>query len=139
MAKICNYCGAEMPDSKITCEKCGLPSTGESRELIEIKTKAGIYKTAIVSPENKERYQLLRNLSKKRKLPPEIKRADDVSYSVIVPVVKRTDTDEYLKLRNAANLEQCENHLRTIKNCEVFFTVLAAIGLIGGFLLWIMS
>lgn len=136
MAKTCNYCGAEMPDSDVICKKCHFPNTGESREAIEMKVSLGIYKYYRPAEADLKRLQAL---SRENKLPNEIFLKNGLFYIAWPNKDAKGKEDEYLKFRNATNLEQCENHLRTIKNCVVFFTVLAAIGLVGGFLLAIVG
>lgn len=125
--KTCNYCGAEMTDSEVICKKCHLPNTGESREVIEMKVSLGIYKYYRLAEADLKR---ILALERAKKLPNEVRLANGV-YCVAWP---NKDTkgkeDEYLKFRNATNLEQCENHLRTIRNCVIFFVILTVIGLV---------
>lgn len=156
MSKICNYCGAEMQDSEVLCKKCGLPNTGESRELINLKVSAGLYKQREAAGAEIEQ---LRQLDLDKKLPNEVSRYGGASrYVIAYPsnAIPPEQEDKYLRLRSLENQKRSEKticeacktlrhieqqnyavleRLRTIKNCAVFFAVLTVIGLVCSFLL----
>ena len=148
MAKICNYCGAEMPDSEIFCEKCGFPNTGDSRDVISLKVSAGLYKQRNAKGEEIER---LRQLNRHKRLPNEIARSGgSAEFTIAYPSddIPPEQEDQYLQLLSIANQDRTEEllrealhrieqqnytaleRLRIIKRCTVFFAALTAISLI---------
>lgn len=144
MSKICNYCGAEMQDSEVLCKKCGFPNTGESREFLEKKLEAGIYKEFLVDREDKAGLKILSDLSAKKKLPPEVRKAGSGLYVVISPcdAVPLGKEAEFLRLEMTHKISQLEyqlagikNDVHTIKRCTVFFTALMIINLVCSFLI----
>ena len=108
-------------------------------KIAKLNGELGFLKLADCNDE--KNYSIFKTMyDEKQELPPDIiveSNDDGVRfYRVsISEEISETDKDTYLKIFNANNINKITNDIHTIKNCAIFFTVLAIIGLVGGFII----
>ena len=106
-------------------------------ELLEMKKELGFYKNVkCTDEENKEYLQMKKD---KSPLPEDVYYFNSASESMeyfyrILKIKEVSDEEfkEYIMLRQAKNI-------KTIKNCAVFFTVVAVIGIISAIILFAVT